>query len=93
MSCVAPVTSRARGTPSPTGPAGQCRPPYDALNLGDHVGDDPDARRGQPRRLARGRIGARRRPACVFMSQVHGAEVAVVDAPPGPAEPPRPTRW
>ena len=35
---------------------GASRPPYAALNLGDHVGDDPaavaDNRRGSPRRSA-----------------------------------------
>ena len=64
---------------------GLSRPPYAELNLGDHVGDDPAAVAGNRRRLAEavgldaGRL--------VLMSQVHGAEVAVVDAPPGPGEP------
>ena len=64
---------------------GASRPPYAELNLGDHVGDDPAAVADNRRRLAEavgldaGRL--------VLMSQVHGAEVAVVDAPPGPGEP------
>ena len=50
---------------------GLSRPPYDALNLGDHVGDDPAAVADNRRRLAEavgldaGRL--------VLMSQVHGA--------------------
>lgn len=53
--------------------------PYDALNLGDHVGDDPDAVAHNRRTLA----AALGLPAThlALMRQVHGAEVAVVDAP------------
>ena len=58
--------------------------PYAALNLAFHVGDDPRAVE-ENRRLAAARIGL---PAdrIVFMNQVHGGEVAVVDgvSPPWP---------
>ena len=65
----AAVTDRAGGVSNP---------PYDELNLADHVGDDPRA-------VARNRAlvldalvpGG----ALVTMRQVHGADVAVVDAP------------
>ncbi len=61
-------------------------PPYDALDLGDHVGDDPAAV-GENRRLLALALGVD--PArLVFMSQVHGAEVAVVEHAPEPGEPP-----
>jgi hypothetical protein len=50
--------------------------PYDALNLGDHVGDDPDAVRENRRRLAAvmgvGEAGV------AFAHQVHGTGVEVV---------------
>jgi YfiH family protein len=53
--------------------------PYDSLNLGGAVGDDPAAVRANRERAAAG-IG--RDPArVVWMNQVHGREVAVVDAP------------
>jgi YfiH family protein len=53
--------------------------PYDSLNLGLHVGDDPAAVTGN-RRLAAGALGLD--PArVVWMNQVHGADVAVVAAP------------
>jgi YfiH family protein len=59
--------------------------PYAELNLAFHVGDDPRAVE-ENRKLAAARIGL---PAdrIVFMNQVHGGEVAVVDgvSPPGPA--------
>ncbi|MDP2368086.1 MAG: peptidoglycan editing factor PgeF [Rhodoferax sp.] len=49
---------------------GHSGPPYESLNLGDHVGDDPQA-------VAENRVTLRRampaRP--VFLSQVHGADV------------------
>ncbi|MGY1623304.1 peptidoglycan editing factor PgeF [Geodermatophilus sp. SYSU D00965] len=64
---------------------GRSRSPYDSFNLGGHVGDDPadvDANRA---RLARelGVDGDR----LVWMDQVHGTGVAVVD---GPVEVPLP---
>lgn len=56
--------------------------PLAELNLGDHVGDDPDAVQDNRRRVARA-LGAR---ALVVARQVHGRQVAVVDAPfPGQA--------
>jgi YfiH family protein len=44
--------------------------PYDTLNLGDHVGDDPAAVAENRQRFAGG-LGARP----VFLQQVHGSEV------------------
>ncbi|ALV38904.1 laccase [Streptomyces sp. CdTB01] len=53
--------------------------PYEELNLGGAVGDDPDAVRTN-RELAAGSLGLD--PAhVVWMNQVHGADVAVVDGP------------
>jgi hypothetical protein len=52
---------------------GRSRPPFDALNLGDHVGDDPAAVAAN-RRVLDDRLGI----PVQFMRQVHGAEVAVV---------------
>lgn len=59
--------------------------PYASFNLGDHVGDDPDAVRANRDRLA-GAIGLD--PAgLVWMEQVHGRGVQIVDAPqPAPVE-------
>lgn len=57
--------------------------PYDGLNLGDHVGDDPAAVAANRARVADGVAGAR---ALVFMRQVHGTAVVEVVDP--PAEPP-----
>ncbi|WP_373995467.1 peptidoglycan editing factor PgeF [Streptomyces spongiicola] len=53
--------------------------PYDELNLGGAVGDDPAAVRAN-RELAAGRLGVE--PALVvWMNQVHGREVAVAEGP------------
>ncbi|MGW1894823.1 peptidoglycan editing factor PgeF [Streptomyces sp. NPDC002004] len=53
--------------------------PYEKLNLGGAVGDDPDAVRAN-RELAARSLGLD--PAhVVWMNQVHGRDVAVVDAP------------
>ncbi|SHL83989.1 peptidoglycan editing factor PgeF [Actinacidiphila paucisporea] len=61
--------------------------PYDSLNLGGAVGDDPDAVRGN-RDLAARALG--RDPGrAVWMDQVHGSEVAVVREPWGAAPAPR----
>jgi polyphenol oxidase len=49
--------------------------PYDALNLGDHVGDDPAAVAENRRRFGEA-LGARP----VFLRQVHGSGVAVLSA-------------
>ena len=59
---------------------GVSRPPYDALNLGDHVGDDPAAVAGNRSRLAAALGLAPGRLA--FMRQVHGTTVAVADGSP-----------
>jgi polyphenol oxidase len=59
--------------------------PYDELNLGDHVGDDPAAVDDNRRRLA---AAVDLDPArLVLMRQVHGRAVAVVDGPQDPAAP------
>ncbi|MGY1643794.1 peptidoglycan editing factor PgeF [Geodermatophilus sp. SYSU D00703] len=64
---------------------GRSRPPYDSFNLGGHVGDDPADVAGNRARLARELgVGEDR---LVWMDQVHGTGVAVVD---GPVEGPLP---
>lgn len=62
--------------------------PYDSLNLGDHVGDDPAAVEENRRRAVAGLGGssdasetADGLDTTVWMRQVHGREVAVVDGP------------
>ena len=62
---------------------GTSRAPYDGLNLADHVGDDADAVMANRERV-RSELGVASE--LVTMRQVHGADVAVVDAT--PAEPP-----
>jgi YfiH family protein len=58
---------------------GRSRAPYDSFNLGDHVGDDPADVAANRARLARELgVDASR---LVWMRQVHGAGVAVVDGP------------
>jgi len=57
--------------------------PYEELNLGGAVGDDPDAVRTN-RELAAKSLGLDPERV-VWMNQVHGADVAVVDAPWGAA--------
>lgn len=58
---------------------GVSAPPFQSFNLGDHVGDDPAAVEANRTRLASS-IGL---PAdhVVWMNQVHGAHVEVVDGP------------
>jgi YfiH family protein len=58
---------------------GVSAPPYGSFNLGEHVGDRPEAVAANRARLARG-IGL---PAqrVVWMDQVHGRTVTVVDGP------------
>lgn len=58
---------------------GVSKPPFDSFNLGDHVGDDPAAVAANRSRLARA-IGL---PAArvVWMNQVHGDRIEVVDGP------------
>ena len=57
---------------------GVSQPPYDSLNLGAHVGDDPDAVRENRARVA---AQLNLNPArFIWMDQVHSATVRVVDA-------------
>ncbi|MFJ7148186.1 peptidoglycan editing factor PgeF [Streptomyces sp. NPDC100445] len=53
--------------------------PYEELNLGGAVGDTPQAVRAN-RELAAGALGLEAQ-AVVWMRQIHGADVVVVDAP------------
>lgn len=64
------VTSRVGGVSAP---------PYDSFNLGDHVGDDPAAVAANRERLAR-QIGLTP-DRLVWMEQIHGRNVVVVDGP------------
>src|SRR4051794_39773459 len=50
-------------------------PPYDSLNLGDHVGDE-SAAVARNRAMFADAIGARP----VYMQQVHGRDVVALDA-------------
>ncbi|OZD57655.1 laccase [Rhodococcus sp. 15-649-1-2] len=64
------TTSRAGGVSAP---------PYDSFNLGDHVGDEPSAVAANRERLGSELgMGAGR---LVWMEQVHGRTVTVVDGP------------
>jgi len=80
------MTSRP-AAPSPVRPrrvvtdrrGGRSRSPYDSFNLGDHVGDDPAAVAANRDRVARELRVDRDR--VVWMAQVHGTGVAVVDGP------------
>lgn len=58
---------------------GVSRPPYDALNLGYAVGDDPSA-------VDRNRAGLERwaGAAVAYATQVHGSRVVVLSQPPAP---------
>jgi YfiH family protein len=58
---------------------GRSRAPYDSFNLGDHVGDDPADVAANRSRVAR-ELGVPEER-LVWMSQVHGNGVAVVDGP------------
>lgn len=58
---------------------GASAPPYDTFNLGDHVGDRPEAVVANRERLATGIGLATER--VVWMEQVHGRTVTVVDGP------------
>ncbi|MGE9809003.1 peptidoglycan editing factor PgeF [Janibacter sp. G1551] len=60
---------------------GHSEPPWSGLNLGGHVGDDPQAVAANRRELADGLGLAADR--IVWMDQCHGTDVAVVDAVPG----------
>ena len=58
---------------------GVSAPPFDTFNLGDHVGDDPVAVAANRKRLATAiGVGTDR---VVWMNQVHGDRVEVVDGP------------
>ena len=63
---------------STTRGGGVSAPPFDTFNLGDHVGDDPAAVAANRARLADS-IGLADR--VVWMNQVHGDRVEVVDEP------------
>lgn len=71
-----PVRIR-RVTTTRTG--GVSAPPFDSFNLGDHVGDDPAAVAANRSRLAAA-VGLPR-DRIIWMNQVHGTHVEVVDAP------------
>jgi YfiH family protein len=58
---------------------GRSRSPYDSFNLGDHVGDDPADVAANRERVGRELGVAPER--LVWMNQVHGTGVAVVDGP------------
>lgn len=66
--------------------SGEGREPYDGLNLGGHVGDDPAA--VESNRLALAREVGVTRERLLFMNQVHGTDVVEVDGP-WSGEPPR----
>ncbi len=68
----APATVRAVCT---TRAGGRSAAPYDSLNLGDHVGDDP-LHVGANRAVLAQAIGAHP----VFLQQVHGSGVVTLDA-------------
>ncbi|MGH9019777.1 MAG: polyphenol oxidase family protein [Acidimicrobiales bacterium] len=69
------VTSRAGGVSDP---------PYDSLNLGEHVGDDPERVAENRRRVAR--AAGVTPDALLIARQVHGADVVVVPHARGPVE-------
>jgi YfiH family protein len=72
------VTVRIRRVTT-TRAGGVSAPPFDTFNLGDHVGDDPSAVDANRKRLASAlRLGEN---AVVWMNQVHGDRVVVVDGP------------
>lgn len=72
------MTARVRRVTT-TRAGGVSAPPYDSFNLGDHVGDDPAAVAANRARLAAtvGLPGDH----LVWMNQVHGNHVEVVDGP------------
>jgi YfiH family protein len=72
------VTFRIRRLTT-TRAGGASAPPFDTFNLGDHVGDDPAAVAANRSRLAKATgLGDDR---IVWMNQVHGDRVVVVDGP------------
>jgi polyphenol oxidase len=70
------VTFRIRRVTT-TRAGGVSKAPYDTFNLGDHVGDDPKAVAANRTRLAEA-IGV---GPLVWMNQVHGDRVEVVEGP------------
>ena len=62
---------------------GASAPPYEALNLGLHVGDDPGAVRANRATLRRALPGDP-----TWLRQVHGTRIVDADAPPPPGESP-----
>jgi purine-nucleoside/S-methyl-5'-thioadenosine phosphorylase / adenosine deaminase len=73
------VTVRIRRV-STTRAGGVSAPPFDTFNLGDHVGDDPAAVAANRKRLAAAlKLGD---DAVVWMNQVHGDHVVVVEGVP-----------
>lgn len=61
---------------------GVSAPPFDTFNLGDHVGDDPGAVAANRERLRTAiGLGANTGEGIVWMNQVHGDRVVVVDEP------------
>ena len=58
---------------------GVSAPPFDTFNLGDHVGDDPAAVAANRKRLTAA-IGLGDN-GVVWMDQVHGDRVVVIDGP------------
>ena len=73
----APARVRALFTTRGASPAdGASVAPFDHFNLGDHVGDAPDAVAANRARLAQALGGARP----VFLNQVHGTAVSALDA-------------
>jgi YfiH family protein len=81
----APPGVRALSTLRGDARSGLSEGPYGGFNLGDHVGDDALAVAGNRRRL---KELAQLPSEPVWLSQVHGIEVADLDAPaaPGPAD-------
>jgi YfiH family protein len=64
---------------------GVSAPPFDTFNLGDHVGDDPAAVAANRKRLAAATgLGD---DGLVWMNQVHGDRVVIVDGPTADAAP------
>lgn len=59
-------------------------PPFDSMNLGDHVGDDPRAVAANRARLQAVLQAATPGARAVFLQQVHGTQVAVLE--PGMAD-------
>lgn len=67
---------------STTRAGGVSAPPFDTFNLGDHVGDDPGAVAANRERLrAAIGLGEDAGEGIVWMNQVHGDRVVVVDEP------------